>query len=83
MSYSSEGGTSSLFVHAISCIWASICKMATPMALKTNHIWISALRLKNLTRSDLEGLQLLLMGNKLIPVGKNLRPCLAGFGLGL
>ena len=40
------------------------------MALKTNHIQISALGLKTLTRSDLEGWQLLLRGSELIPVWK-------------
>ena len=40
------------------------------MALETNHIAVSALRLESLTMSDLEGLQLLMGSNKLIPAGK-------------
>ena len=44
--------------------------MATPMALETNHIGVSTLRLESLTKSDLEGLQLLLGSSKLIPAGK-------------
>ncbi len=46
--------------------------MATPMALKTNHIHKSALGLKTLTWSDLKGWQLLLGSSELIPVSKKL-----------
>ena len=46
--------------------------MTIPMALKTNHIHISALGLKTLTKSDLEGWQLLLRGSELILVWKKL-----------
>ncbi len=41
--------------------------MATSMALETNHIAVSAMRLESLAKSDLEGLHLLLGVSKLIP----------------
>ena len=41
--------------------------MTIGMAFETNHIRISALRLKTLTRSGVEG-QMLLWDSKLVPV---------------
>ena len=44
--------------------------MAKCMALKTNHIGTSALRLEAPTRSDLGGLKLLWWSSKLVPIRK-------------
>ena len=69
-SYSSRGEVSEFSDHAIPCIRAGICKMAIPMTLKTNHIHVSALRLKTLTWSDQERWLLLLRSRELILVRK-------------
>jgi hypothetical protein len=66
--YSSKE-TSGLSDQTIPNVRANICKMAKCMALKTNNILIPALRLENLTRSDLERLQLLWWRSKLVLFG--------------